>query len=177
MNLQKELEDNKSAILKKWFDRTIETYPKETARFLKNKKNQFANPVGYIISQELEPILDGLFRGVEIVSLVPLLENIIRIRAVQDFPPSRAIAFIFFLKKVIREELEQEIQERKMEEEILALDSRIDEMGLISFDIFMHLREKIYALKASELNNRTIRLLKRAKLIVEDRPEEATTTS
>ncbi|MBA4392014.1 MAG: hypothetical protein C0407_00510 [Desulfobacca sp.] len=171
MSLGKLITDRKSAILKKWFELTIETYPEETVRFLKSKKNRFANPVGHILSKEIEPILDGLFNGVDLNALKPFLENIIRIRAIQDFSPSQAIVFVFLLKQVIREEMEPEIRERQVGRELLELESKIDELGLLSFDVFMRCREKIYDLKANELKNRTVRLLKRANLVVEDPPE------
>ena len=171
MDLEKLYADRKTAILNKWFDLTIETYPEETARFLKNKKNRFANPVGYILSQEIEPVLDGLFKGVDLETLRPFLENIIRIRAVQDLSASQALAFIFLLKQAFREELEQKIQESRVGRDLLALESRIDAVALLAFDIFMKCREKIYDLKANEINNRTVRLLRRAKLVVEEPAE------
>jgi hypothetical protein len=171
MSLEKLFTDRKSAILKRWFELTIETYPEETVRFLKSKKNRFANPVGHILSKEIEPILDGLFQKGDLNTLQPFLENIIRIRAIQDFSPSQAIVFVFLLKQVIREELEPEIQEGRIGRNLLELESRIDELALLSFNIFMKCREKIYDLKANELKNRTVRLLTRAKLVVEDPPE------
>ena len=173
MRLGKFLSDRKSAICNKWFDLTIETYPEETARFLKNKKNRFANPVGHILFQELESIMDGLIQGADLDTLRPGLDNIIRIRAVQDISASQAVAFIFLLKQVIRDEMEQEIQEGPIGKELLEVESRIDGLTLLSFDIFMKCREKIYDLKANELNNRTIRLLQRAKLLVDDPVETA----
>jgi hypothetical protein len=171
MSLEQHLKDKKKVILSKWFDLTIETYPDQTAQFLKSKKNQFANPVGYTVFKEIEPILDGLCNRVDCNTLQPFLENIIRIRAIQDFSPSQAISFVFLLKQVIREEMEVEIQRGAMGRELLDLESRIDELGLLSFNIFMKCREKIYDLKANELKNRTVRLLKRAKVISEE-PEE-----
>ena len=91
--------ERKSAIVKRWFDLTIETYPEETAGFLKNKKNRFANPVGHILFQELESIIDGFSQGVDVNTLQPSLENIIRIRAVQDFPPPKRSPLFFCSKK------------------------------------------------------------------------------
>lgn len=172
MGLEKVVAEKKSAIVKRWFDLTIKAYPEETAGFLKNKKNRFANPVGHILFQEMGSILEGLSQGVNLNTLQPFLENIIRIRAVQDFSASQAVAFVFMLKDVIREELSQEIEENRIGKALLELESRIDTMALLSFDIFMKCREKIYDLKANELQNRTVRLLKRAKLVVEDPQEE-----
>ncbi len=116
----------------------------------------------------MNPSWTGFFKGIDLNTLRPCLDNIIRIRAVQDISASQAVTFMFLLKEVIREELAQEIEENRIGQELLALESGIDELTLLSFDIFMLCREKIYDLKANEINNRTIRLLKRAKLVVED---------
>lgn len=176
MDLKKLVIDRKSSILQKWFDLTIGTYPEESVKFLRSKKNRFANPIGYLLSQEFEPILEGLIQEKDLKTLVPFLDNIIRVRAVQDFAPSQAILFVFLLKQVIREEMGKEIQGNRVGGELLELESRIDQLALLSFDIFMQCREKIFDLKANELKNRTVRLLTRAKLIVEDPPEMAPAT-
>ena len=173
MRLDKIFSEKKSAILNRWFDRAIETYPEETARFLKSKKNRFANPVGNILFQELKSILDGLIQGSEAKALRLCLDNIIRIRAVQDISASQAVSFIFLLKSIIREELEQEIEENRIGKDLIEFESRIDELTLLGFDIFMQCREKIYDLKANEVHKRTVLALKRAKFLVED-PLETT---
>ncbi|MCL4474928.1 MAG: RsbRD N-terminal domain-containing protein [Nitrospirae bacterium] len=158
------LSRKKSALLERWFDIVLETYPSESSGFLKNKKRQFANPVGYTISQGLEDLLDELLqeREMDIEKVSSVLDSIIRIRAVQDVTPSQALAFVFRLKKVLREE-----GGTAPSEEIEALESRIDAIALISFDLFMKCREKIYDLKANELRNMTFRLLQKAKLVCE----------
>jgi hypothetical protein len=71
--------------------------------------------------------------------------------------------------------LEAEIREKRLYEELLALESRIDALSLQSFDIFMKCREKIYDLKATELRDRTIRALKRANLVSEVNAGESDT--
>ena len=158
------LSRRKSALLERWFDIVLETYPSESSGFLKNKKRQFANPVGYTISQGLEDLLDELLqeREMDIEKVSSVLDSIIRIRAVQDVTPSQALAFVFRLKKVLREE-----GGTAPSGEIEALESRIDALALISFDLFMKCREKIYDLKANELRNMTFRLLQKAKLACE----------
>ncbi len=161
------LGEKKPTILKRWFDLILEAYPPDTSNFLKNQKNQFTNPVGYTIAQGIEGLLDELLNGMDSEKVSTFLDNIIRIRAVQDFTPSQAISFIFLLKKVIREELKNEIREDGIAQELLELDSKIDELAFLSFDIFMVCREKIYELKANEVRNMTFRLLQRANLIYE----------
>lgn len=172
MKLKNLLYEKRSAILKRWFDLILETYPPETALFFKNKTNQFSNPVGYTISQGVESLFDEILQGTDSDKVSLFLDNIIRVRAIQDFTPSRAISFLFLLKKVLREELDREIRENGIAGELLVIESRIDNFALLSFDIFMKCREKIYELKANELNNQTYTLLKKAKLIVDLEEQE-----
>ncbi len=173
MRLEKLLTHKKPTILKKWFNVVIETYPPETAVFLKKQKDRFANPVGSSILQGIEGIFESLLQGIDHEKVPTFLDNIIRIRAVQDFSPSQAIVFVFLLKKVIREELRKEIRENGLSGELLALESRIDDLALLAFDIFMQCREKIYDIKAMELNNQTYSLLKRAKLVIDLEEQES----
>jgi len=167
MELKNLLLEKRADILKRWFDLILETYPPDTSNFLKRQNNRFTNPVGYTISQGIEGLFDELFQGTNSDKVPTFLDNIIRIRAVQDFSPPQAIGFIFLLKKVIREKLAREIGENKISEELLTLESRIDDLALLSFDIFMKCREKIYEIKANEVRNSVFRLLQRANLIYE----------
>ncbi len=167
------LTQKRSTILKKWFDVVIDTYPPETAQFIKKQKDRFLNPVGSTILQGMEDLFGELLNGIDYEKVPTYIDNIVRVRAVQDFTPSEAISFIFHLKKIVREEMEKEIREHGLFEELLVFESRIDKLALISFDIFMKCREKIYELKAMELNNQTYSLLKRAKLIIDLQEQES----
>jgi hypothetical protein len=90
------------------------------------------------------------------------LDEIIRIRALQDFAPSQALAFIFLLKNVIRQELADEIQQENLAAEILELESRIDGLALLGFDVYSKRREKIYEIRANEMKGRVSLLLRKA---------------
>ena len=99
MVLEYFLSQKKAAILDRGFHLILETYPAETSSFLKQEKDRFVNPVGYTTYQEIEAIYEELLQGMNSDKLSASLDSIIKIRSVQDFPPSRAIAFIFLLKK------------------------------------------------------------------------------
>ncbi len=167
MKLEKLLLQKRSAILDRWLQLILETYPADAQRFLKKQKDRFANPVGYTISKETENLYKQLLQRVETKSLSASLDRIFRIRAVQDFSPSQAVAFIFLLKKVISEELESEIPENRLFDELMLIDSRIDDMALLGFDIYVRCREKIYEIRAKEANNRVSGLLQKSGLISE----------
>lgn len=169
MNLKSQLTAKKSSIVKKWFNAVSDTYPDDTANFLKKKKARFTNPVGYSLEEGLEGLFDALLKGMIPDAVSTFLDSIIRIRAIQEFTPSEAVAFTFLLKKIVRQELGNElVQEQRLSEELAAFDSSIDDLALYSFDIYIKCREKIYELKANEARNMTFRLLQQAKLIVDN---------
>jgi hypothetical protein len=168
-DFKNQLMAKKPAILRKWFDAVADTYPDNTATFLKKKKAQFTNPVGYTLAEGLEGLFEALLKGVITDTVSTFLDSIVRIRAIQEFTPSEAVAFVFQLKKIIRQELGNEIvQQQRLNEELAAFDSSIDDLALYSFDIYIKCREKIYELKANEARNMTFRLLQQAKLIVDN---------
>jgi hypothetical protein len=95
------------------------------------------------------------------------LDPIIRIRAVQNFTPSQAVAFILYLKEALRMSLTKELRDIRNVTEFSELESKIDRLSLMAFDIYMQCREKIYQLSANEMKNRTFRAFERAGLVSE----------
>jgi len=162
MRLENILVQKKSAILDRCFRLVMDTYPSDTSKFLKQEKDQFINPVGHAISEGIEALYSELIKEMNSDKLHTSLNNIIRIRSVQDFSPSQAIAFIYLLKRAIREELEFEIRQQEILEELLTFESKIDEIVLFAFDIYMRCREKIYELRINEVKaerEKALRLL------------------
>ena len=162
----------KAAIVKKWFDLTAQTYATDTAEFLKSKTDPFANPVGVSMLSGLDGLLDQLIHDMDPQIINSYLDPIIRIRAVQNFTPSQAVAFILSLKKALRSSLTKELRDIRNVTELSELESKIDRLSLMAFDIYMQCREKIYQLSANEMKNRTFRAFERAGLVSE-KAEEA----
>ena len=162
MPLIDHLTRKKTAILKRWLNVIFESYPPETAVFLKKEKDHFDNPVGSRISQGLDGLYDAFIQEPDKDKVLNFLDEIIRIRALQDFSPSQALAFIFLLKHVIREELADPIRAEKLGAEMLELESRIDGLGLLAFDVYSKRREKIYEIRANEMKGRVSLLLRKA---------------
>jgi hypothetical protein len=166
MGLESLLVERKSAILDEWFNSILATYPAETASFLKRKKDRFANPVGSTILAAMQGLLDEILGGgCNPDNISKYLDNIIRIRAVQDFAPSSAVSFVFALKRVIREELAREPQDAALAEELLAFEGRIDQLSLLAFDVYSQCREKIYEIRVNEIKSASATLFRRATLV------------
>ena len=168
MKLEDLLKQKASHIQKRWLALIIDTYPADSQRFLREQKDRFANPVGTALARAVETLYHELLHGMNSEKVDSALDEIVRIRAVQDFSPARAMTFIFLLKKVLREELYQEIKEsRAAWEDVLALEARVDEMALRGFDLYMNCREKVYEIRAREAKNHVSRLLQKAGLLCE----------
>ena len=154
MKLLSLLSERKTSLADRWLKRLFESYPPQTAIFLKKEKDQFDNPVGYQLSQGLGRIVGTLIQEMDRDQVVAALDEVIRIRALQSFSPSQALAFIFLLKNVIREELAAELQDGQFSRELQEVESRIDGMALLSFEVYTQRREKLYEIRVTEVKNR-----------------------
>jgi hypothetical protein len=161
------IKKNREVILSKWFEKIIETYPVDSAGFLERKKNRFQNPIGHTIANSIEQVLDELVSTMDRDKFLAALDGIVRIRSVQDFSPSQAVAFVFLLKDVIRELVEGEEGSPEIAADLCDLESRIDRVALLAFDKYMECREKLYEIKANETIRRTSRLLERANMVAD----------
>ncbi|MDD3731640.1 MAG: RsbRD N-terminal domain-containing protein [candidate division Zixibacteria bacterium] len=165
MKLKEFLAKNKKVILERWFDRIIDSYPADSSNFLRHERNRFDNPVGYTISRDIEYLYDALCGGMADDRLGTCLENIVRIRAVQDFTPSQAMAFIPVLKDVVKETLAGQTGDCSTDSELTDFNRRVDRLCLLGFDVYMKCREKIYEIKANEAKMRVYKLLERTNLL------------
>jgi hypothetical protein len=164
MKLTDLLAQKKSIIIEKWLRVIYESYPPETAIFLKKEKDRFDNPMGICISQGIKGLYEALLQEMETDQVRAALDEIIRIRAIQAFSPSQALAFIFLLKNVVREELAKELRGGDLAGELLEWESRIDGLALLGFDVYTKRREKLNEIKLNEIKTRVSGLLRRTGL-------------
>ena len=144
------LSRNEGAIVKRWLDLILETYPADTATLMRKDKDQFTNPVGSILSQEIEVLFKRLCEGSQKERCQASLDSILKIRSVQDFSPSKAVGFVFLLKRAIGETLKNEICKESVMDEWLKFQSRIDDLVLQAFDAYMECREKICEIRINQ---------------------------
>jgi hypothetical protein len=92
--------------------------------------------------------------GYNVEAINRSLNDIIKLRAVQDFLPSQAVGFVFILKQIIRSEIDVEIHDGKISQEFSELDKRIDKTALAAFNLYAEAREKIYQIRLKDLKAR-----------------------
>ncbi len=168
MTFHEVLTENRPAILKRWRDLTMESYPEDTARFLRRQKDRFQNPVGHAISEGVEEMLDWLIEPPADETLPASLAEIIRIRAVQDIPPSAAVTFVYLIKKIVREELKDAIRQGRILADLLSFESRVDRLALLSFDAYVESRERVHEVYKSSINREVYRFMQRANELYGD---------
>lgn len=160
---------NREAVVQDWYNHILDTYPPETAKLWKKGGDPFHNPVAVRTRQGAEAVVDYLVKKQDdkaLESVLDYLDEVVRVRAVQNFTPSQAAGFIFLLKKAIRETLWNDLKRLGVWEQFVALESRIDGLALASLDLYAKCREKLFEIKVAELKREYTQLLKRAQLIV-----------
>ncbi|RLC04210.1 MAG: hypothetical protein DRH34_04525 [Deltaproteobacteria bacterium] len=159
MNLKQILEKNRDSFVKKWFQATINTYPAQTVKILGKDSNRFDNPIGAVTHESLEDVFNLLSKEFDQETLEKTLDPVIRIRAVQTFCASEAVSFVFSLKEIGEDILDDNL--------IREFDKLVDKIALAAFDKFMKCREDIFLLKATESKRRIHRAFERAGLVTE----------
>jgi len=162
MALKELLTERSTAIWQAWRDRILETYPAKSAELFKKGKDPFANPLGHTVSTETRRIVDALVQGADPSELGEPLEQIVKIRSIQDFSPSRAVAFAFELEDVIRNELATEIADDRIRAELQRFAAGLRSLGLLAVDLYVASRERLYEVRVNELKRSINTLVRRA---------------
>ena len=140
--------EQRETVVREWLAQTLRTYPEQTSRFLFDNRDPFKNPVGHAIRDGLPVLVEELCGAFRTDRMQSALNEIVRIRAVQDFTASQAIGFIFFLKQIFRAVPGVEPAS------LSTLDERIDRLALLAFDNYMRSREKTWEIKLNESKRR-----------------------
>ena len=123
--------------------------------------------MGQTLLENIDGLFDEIVREADSERVYPYLNDIIKIKAVQNFSPSKAVSFIYLLKRVVREELKSDIEQNKLAEELRSFETQLDNLALLAFDIYMKCRETIFDIRVKEIKTLTFRLLKKADLVRE----------
>ena len=162
MKLTDIIRQNREQILANWQGMIFETYSDKASSFMASGKDKFSNPVGFAIKESTTLIFDQLLDGVDLEKLKPAIDNIVRIRSVQEFSSSEATLFIFLLKQCIQKALETQDFSKDIYFELNEIYSTIDKISLMAFDIYVECREMIFEIKANSVRMRSYKLLERA---------------
>jgi hypothetical protein len=171
MMLSTLIKTNQTVIAAAWLSSALEIYPEDSRGFFGNKKDRFDNPVGRTLREELTAVLEGLAGETPPEALAEKLSGTLKIRAVQDMRPAAALAFLFAVKRVLRETLENDLAPSTHDQALAAFDARVDQAALFAFEIYAKHREKVFEVRISDVKRQVAHLLKRSAFFTND--EEA----
>jgi hypothetical protein len=146
----------RAAILRRCLHDVFETYPAETARFMSDERDRFRNPVGYSITHGLETLFEELAGTMDPGRVAASLDEIIRIRAVQDFSPQAAVSFVFILRDAVLGELgvrgpAESLPEREgLRPGLVHFEQRIGKVAVQAMNIYVRCREQVATLEEEQ---------------------------
>ena len=155
------LRAKKGAIVQRWVEAVLSSYPEDAAALFERQRDPFANPVGHSVREGTEGLFDSILDGMDAGDLRRHLDQIVRVRAVQQLPPSEALAFVFSLKPILRISLPEAAADTRLAAELAELDLRIDRVGLLAFDIYAECREEVSQLRINEVKRQVAWVLKK----------------
>ena len=144
------LQRNEQHILAEWRSKVFSQVP-HVSLSGSTSKSQFTDPISYNIEKDTAVIFKWLIKNADDKDLAEALEEICRLRAVQNSKPSEALGFIWALKQVIHQLLANQKIISSNADGLIDVDERIDEIARQSFDFYCACRAQIYELTVNEI--------------------------
>jgi len=174
MNLADLLRQRREKIVDHWFDTVARSYPEGGYKHLAGQQDRFQNPVGHTFRRCLPVLFAALIDEADETALAEAISDIVKIRTVQCERPSQAIAFVFLLKNVIREELVDELIRPELAEPLRELEASVDGLALMTFDELARCREMIYEIRTQEVKRRSAKLVEQVNRIYDEKVDPFT---
>lgn len=168
--LRELLTRRRTDIAERWFEDALSAYPSRTVDAWRRERDAFANPVGHALREGTRAVLDALLDGSEPAAVWDGLAGILKIRAIQEMAPGTAIAFVFRLKGVLRDELGHALENADVRAELVELEAGIDQVALAAFDLYVENRERLVELRIAELKRNIPWAVARAELAAAGSP-------
>jgi hypothetical protein len=147
MTLKDLLAAKRAIILQRWLDRILEDYPPDTQTFFRENKSPYSNPIGFTLRKGMEEIIDQILRPLSVEEARAILEPVMKVRAVENLPPSRGVGFILPLREIVSEIVREEKRKDLLAQEWLDLNSRINRLALLGMNLYSECREKVNLLR------------------------------
>ncbi len=153
MDLAEGFRNHSEKIIDSWVEYTLSTYI--SSNFFKKERDQFANPVGGSVRRSLTALLPLLSRGADVKECRPVIEELMAVRAVQDFSPSQAVAPLNAVKHITREVFGADKERSHLVSGLYDFEFAVDLAVLAAFDCYMEHRERLYQVRINEIRSGT----------------------
>ena len=174
MNITELCNSQRETLLPKWVEAFFSSYPLDGVGFLRTGTDPFTNPVGVATRSSLTALYDAVAgNDVDPAVVRGALARLIELRAVQDMPPSRAVGALYLLKNLLREHvlpvfLGPDAKSGGKEKaarwkSYLEVESRLDSLALLAFDMYSGDREKVFTARVNEVKRSQSHVLRWAR--------------
>ncbi len=145
------LKERIDTILERWEEAVLSSYPPDAAALFLKQQDPFANPIGATVRKGTRGVLESILGDLDSTALRSHLDEVIRVRAVQEMDPSQALSFLFSLKTIFRDLLPEADADPRLRRELTNLEGRVDEVVLAAFDVYAECREEVGRLRVNEV--------------------------
>ena len=159
MNAEQSPDARRTQAINQWLDAVFAMYPLENTGFMRTREDRFANPVGHALRQAAEALYDAVTGAdTEREAINAALAAMVRVRAVQDLRPDQAVGALFLLKPILRELFLVDALAAGDFRGYLDMESRVDTLALMAFNLYVADREAVYAERVAEQRRSTAQL-------------------
>ncbi len=151
MGLDEAFRNYEDKIVSRWVDYTLSSY--KASKFFKKEHDKFANPVGGNTYEALSKLFKLLAKNADPKEFVAPLDQIMRIRSIQEFAASEAVGPIHAVKHITREILEKDKERRHLIADLYDFEFAVDLAVLAAFDLYMQCREQLYKVRIKEIKS------------------------
>jgi len=153
MDLAEAFRNYEDKIVDRWVNYTLSSY--KESKFFKKASDKFANPVGGNTREALGALFKLLARNADPKEFTEPLDQIMRIRSIQEFSASEAVGPIHAVKHITREILGKDKERRHLISELYDFEFAVDLAVLAAFDLYMQCREQLYKVRIKEIKSGT----------------------
>lgn len=144
------LRKRKDTVIRRWVEVVLSTYPEDAAALFLKEQDPFANPVGKSVREGIEGLFEAMLDGMDEAAIRKSLDQVVRVRAVQQFSPSQAVSFVFSLKPILRKLLPEAENDPDLTRGLEEIGSRVDAVALMAFDLYSECREELSRIRINE---------------------------
>ena len=153
LDLAEAFRNYEDKIVNQWVDYTLSSYKSST--FFKKSPDKFSNPVGGNTREALSNLFKLLSKNADPAKFAKPLDQIMRIRSIQEFTASEAVGPIYAVKHITRELLEKDSERKHLISELYDFEFAVDLAVLSAFDLYAQCREQLYKVRIKEIKTGT----------------------
>ncbi len=172
MRLQALVVERRAELLARWRALILDRSPHPGKVGVTGPTDPFHDPVGVALWRTTAALVEALSSDQASAAAATCLDELVRIRSVQEVSAPDAVRFVFQLRTALHDVLGAELAGAAPEQRA-ALDGRVDALALQAFDAYTRAREKLAELRAREVVSRSYVLVERARRLVEERDPAA----